>query len=305
MEIFIRHIENLLIKNDFVIIPDFGGFVVQQQSARITAGKILPPLSVIGFNPLMRNQDGLLAMEIVRTEHIAYREAVAHIKAETEKIKQQLQQKGQLEFGRLGTLKTDEYNNFIFEPASEYNFLPVNFGLKPLHTLQFNKPEKKAKTVTFTLPRSQVFRYAAVILILLGLFVMVPPLSDSSVADYASLLPYTPATEQRTSSLQQEETQPTPKAATIVENNESANQPKETFKKEYHIVVGCLADLAAAEHFCNQLKRKNYNNAVVLPSIKTNRIVIESFIDREAAVVYMRNLRLTNKEFKNAWLLQQ
>ena len=37
--------------------------------------RITPPQSTIGFNPLMHHSDGLLAIEIAKTEGISYRAA--------------------------------------------------------------------------------------------------------------------------------------------------------------------------------------------------------------------------------------
>ena len=48
-----RHIEILLLENDCVIIPDFGGFIAHYQPARYIKEEnlYLPPVRTIGFNP--------------------------------------------------------------------------------------------------------------------------------------------------------------------------------------------------------------------------------------------------------------
>ena len=58
-----RHIESLLLKHDCVIVPDFGGFVTQQVSARYVEdeGLFLPPYRSVGFNGCLKLNDGLLA----------------------------------------------------------------------------------------------------------------------------------------------------------------------------------------------------------------------------------------------------
>ena len=64
-----RHIEILLLENDCVIIPDFGGFIAHYQPARYIKEEnlYLPPVRTIGFNPQLTINDGLLAQSYMHT----------------------------------------------------------------------------------------------------------------------------------------------------------------------------------------------------------------------------------------------
>ena len=88
MENISKHIEKLLAQHDYVVVPDLGGFVVQHESAQILPDMIIPPLSTIAFNPLMLHADGLLTIEVSRSEQISYRNAADFIRKEVEKKKQ-------------------------------------------------------------------------------------------------------------------------------------------------------------------------------------------------------------------------
>ena len=57
-----QHIEALLLENDCVIIPDFGGFIAHYSPAKIDSdtGQFLPPCRTIGFNAQLILNDGLL-----------------------------------------------------------------------------------------------------------------------------------------------------------------------------------------------------------------------------------------------------
>ena len=48
-----RHIENLLLKHNCVIVPQLGGFVTQYVPARYISEEqiFLPPYRSVGFNP--------------------------------------------------------------------------------------------------------------------------------------------------------------------------------------------------------------------------------------------------------------
>ena len=62
-----RHIEILLLSNDCVILPNFGGFMAHHVEARHddSDGAFLPPLRTIGFNPKLTLNDSLLAQSYV------------------------------------------------------------------------------------------------------------------------------------------------------------------------------------------------------------------------------------------------
>ena len=62
-----RHIEILLLGNDCVIVPNLGGFVVHHVCACYDEGDglFLPPQRTLGFNPVLKMNDSLLAQSYV------------------------------------------------------------------------------------------------------------------------------------------------------------------------------------------------------------------------------------------------
>ena len=57
-----QHIEVLLLENDCVIVPGFGGFVAHYAPATHVKEEnlFLPPTRTIGFNPQLKLNDGVL-----------------------------------------------------------------------------------------------------------------------------------------------------------------------------------------------------------------------------------------------------
>ena len=57
-----QHIEALLLENDCVIVPGFGGFVAHYAPATHVKEEnlFLPPTRTIGFNPQLKLNDGVL-----------------------------------------------------------------------------------------------------------------------------------------------------------------------------------------------------------------------------------------------------
>lgn len=297
MEKLTKHIEFLLRKNDYVIIPGLGGFVTHQQSAQITSKGIIPPTSTIGFNSRMQDNDGLLALEIAHSENISYHDAVKHLQREIDKIQYRLSQGTKVKIGNIGHIFYNKEKNISFSPDFSPAFFPANFGLKEIAVTK----RKKQESISITLPVNRVFRYAAIFLILVSIVLFVPKTGESPMTDYAG---FTPEFSIKKNSIIQE--------SIIEETQEIETIEEETVIIEdiisepmlYHIVVCCLEDMPSADQYCNNLKANDYNNARVLPSVRTNRIVIESFPDKETATGYLQNLR-SNKRFKDAWLYKK
>ncbi|MBV5342716.1 SPOR domain-containing protein, partial [bacterium] len=105
--------------NDYVVVPGLGGFVLQPQPATIVDNKIIAPRKVISFNALMHYADGLLVIEIARTERISYRLAQELLQRETELFKQQLQTNGSFTFGNFGIFHLTNEGNLAFAPNTQ------------------------------------------------------------------------------------------------------------------------------------------------------------------------------------------
>ena len=88
-----RHIEILLLSNDCVIVPGFGGFMAHYVDARKDErdGSFLPPMRSIGFNAKLTLNDSLLAQSYVEAYDISYPEATKRLEQEVEELKQHLE----------------------------------------------------------------------------------------------------------------------------------------------------------------------------------------------------------------------
>ena len=121
-----RHIEILLLDNDCVIVPEFGGFMAQHTNARYSEvdNTFLPPIRTIGFNPQLKINDSLLAQSYVEAYDISYPEALRRIEQEVEEIRQILSTEGIFELRDIGTLRLNAAGNYEFEPKQAYSHLP-------------------------------------------------------------------------------------------------------------------------------------------------------------------------------------
>ncbi len=126
-----RHIEALLLDNDCVIVPDFGGFVAHHVCARYDEEdrSWLPPMRTLGFNPQLRINDSLLAQSYVSIYDISYPEALRRIEDEVEELKRQLSNKGHYSLDNIGTLSINDESNYDFEPCEGGILTPDVYGL--------------------------------------------------------------------------------------------------------------------------------------------------------------------------------
>ena len=293
VEKFCHHIEKLLAQHDYVVVPGLGGFVVQVQSAELLTDSITPPLSTIGFNPLMHHADGLLAIEIARSEKISYRKAMEYIESEVESLKSNLHTSGTISFGNLGTFYQHEPGNLFFSPEVTVGFLPQNFELTRLYYSQQNKQLKDEKPrIILTLPSTRIFKYASVACLIAGLFFISPRLSDMRQPDSANIA---------TSAFYNF----TQKTITAQKMEEKASETKVIVTDEqanYHVIVASLPTQKSADDFCKELTTNDFPLAHVLPPSKTYRVAIRSFSDRDEAIQFMENLRKSDSRFETAWV---
>lgn len=126
-----RHIEILLLANDCVIVPDFGGFITHHVSARYDATDrlFLPPLRMLGFNPQLRMNDSVLAQSYVEAYDISYPEALRRIEHEVSELKKHLEEEGHYVLEDLGELTVNQEGNYEFAPCESGILTPELYGL--------------------------------------------------------------------------------------------------------------------------------------------------------------------------------
>ncbi len=118
----VKHIENLLLNENSVIVPGFGCFMANALSARFDniENLFLPPLRTLGFNPRVNINDSILVQSYIDAYQLSYPDAEKEIKREVEDIKQELSNNGFFDFKGIGVLS---YNN------GEYDFTPHTSGI--------------------------------------------------------------------------------------------------------------------------------------------------------------------------------
>ncbi|GEC70818.1 Sporulation related domain-containing protein [Flavobacterium flevense] len=126
-----HYISQLLYRYQCVTVPGFGAFLTEIQSAQWveSANSFFPPKKQISFNTNIKNNDGLLANHIARTEKTSYEYAISAIQYEVLNWKKELEKNRTLTIKNVGSFSMNATDNLIFTPSEQKNYLTSSFGL--------------------------------------------------------------------------------------------------------------------------------------------------------------------------------
>ncbi|MEO8253617.1 MAG: SPOR domain-containing protein [Flavobacterium sp.] len=126
-----HYIGQLLYRYQCVTVPGFGAFLTEIQSAQWveSVNSFYPPKKQISFNANIKNNDGLLANHIARTEKTSYEYAISAIQYEVMNWKKELEKNRTLAIKNVGSFTLNATDNLIFTPTEQKNYLTSSFGL--------------------------------------------------------------------------------------------------------------------------------------------------------------------------------
>ena len=334
-----RHIEILLLDNDCVIVPEFGGFMAQHTNARYSEvdNTFLPPIRTIGFNPQLKINDSLLAQSYVEAYDISYPEALRRIEQEVEEIRQILSTEGIFELRDIGILRLNAAGNYEFEPCEAGLLTPSLYGLssfefETLESIQTKQIAEAAKEQTakiidinensnstlfvdindenndsYTI-RKSVIRNIAVACIALLTFLLIPShlgngtKSALSTSKIDTGLLYRIMPKDITTGNAEIE------AATkkvLQKNEEKKTVVAETnipvAKEYYTIVLASKVSLNNAQQYTEKLKKNGYNEAEVYSGRGNTKVIYGNYSNKTDAQNALNKLN-KNKEFADGWV---
>jgi len=129
-----RHIQDLLFKQDCVVIPGLGGFVSHYKPAEIRkeTQTFLPPGKIIGFNPELAVDDQMLLNYLIKEESVTKLEAEQSIDRFVNDVKKRLDNGERVSLEGVGYFeKLGE--ELEFKASQGTNFLLDSYGLSSFH----------------------------------------------------------------------------------------------------------------------------------------------------------------------------
>ena len=203
-----QHIEALLLENDCVIVPGLGGFVAHYAPAtRVEEENIfLPPTRIIGFNPQLKMNDGLLVQSYMSVYGTNFSDATKRVEREVDELIAALHEEGKVDLPNVGEVRYTIHNTFDFAPYDNKITTPYLYGLDAFEMRELSaieKPQaekiipapavigKEKRSYAIKFNRAYLTNVAAVAVVIFLSFFFSTPIENTEVIEenYAKLLP--------------------------------------------------------------------------------------------------------------------
>lgn len=141
-----KYIENALYLYQCVIVPGFGGFVATETPAedRPDQDKYAPGRKHFAFNPLLKVNDGVLAMHIAHTRDISYAEAMDEIARAVDFYLALLEKGDTVDIEGVGSIVPEE-NALKFIPYGTKDFCREQYGLGSTVVEDLSQPQEDGR----------------------------------------------------------------------------------------------------------------------------------------------------------------
>jgi hypothetical protein len=309
-----HYISELLFLHDCVILPNFGGFVGNPQSAKLnkTTEMLSPPSKQILFNSNLKTNDGLLITHISSQEGITQEIAKNEVENYATKITDKLTKSKVLRIDKIGLFTLGKEGNIIFLQDSVNNYSLDSFGMKATHNKAVVRETIIEEKVTATIQtiRTQrnnpkaFLRAAAVIIPLIALSYISITQQDKINNVYtqmASLNPFENNIIAEPITAVIPEVKIEVEAIPVVEIIEEEVAPIIIPKQTYYIIAGAFTEQKNANKMLAKLKKWNYNTELV-PGGNLLRVSYNSFTNKADALIALHEIKQENSA---AWLLTQ
>ena len=200
-----QHIEVLLLENDCVIVPGFGGFVAYYTPAmRVEGNTFLPPTRTIGFNPQLKLNDGLLVQSYMAVYDTNFSDATKIVEEQVAELIAVLHKEGKVDLANVGELRYTIHGAYEFIPYENRITTPYLYGLDSFEMKELavlHKPEEKVlipvaaqertKPYEIRINRAVLRNAVAMIAAIALFFAFSTPIENTAVEkdNYARLLP--------------------------------------------------------------------------------------------------------------------
>lgn len=302
------YISDLLYRYECVIVPEFGAFLTQRESAKVheSTHAFYPPKKVVSFNEQIQNNDGLLVQYISEVEKIPFEKALEKIQKRIKHLKSYLIQGETLVFDNIGEMSLNKDGKIQFEPSYHFNYLTDSFGLSQFVSPAVTREDykKEVETLEEAVPliitpekrkERPYLRYAAIALIALTIGGLGMSKYYVNQIEVHNQLAQEEANKQIESKIQE--------ATFVIENPLPAitlNIDKQVGR--YHIVAGAFRVEGNSLKKVKQLQKLGFKaREIGVNKYGLHEVVYESFENRVEALKALRKIRKNHN--RDAWLL--
>ncbi|MDA9631746.1 SPOR domain-containing protein [Flavobacteriaceae bacterium] len=284
-----KYIEDLLYRNECVVIPNFGAFITSVNSANLNnEGVFTPPSKSISFNKKIKKNDGVLANYIAELNDISFDEAMKLIKLNVSNFNNDILNRKDIVFSKVGVISiNEELTEFV--SYSNINYLKDSYGLSSVSSSFIKRNKKKA-------PFSNFSKYAAALIAGLLISSIVYNNELNKIAQ-KNIIAY-----QQADLLIEKEIQ---KATFVIEN--PLPLVKMIVKEnigDFHVVAGSFSVEENSFTRLKQLKNKGYKaRKIGQNKFGLFQVAYSSFHTRSDADMALEKIRISDNEA--AWILNK
>ena len=312
-----NYISDLLYRYECVLVPEFGAFLTQKQTAKIDVitNVFLPPRKIISFNEQLKQNDGLLANHIVVTDHCTYSEAVSRISDYVTTLKGNLVSGETVLIAKIGHFSLNNEGKLQFSPLEEINYLTSAFGLQSTYKKPVLREEYKEvvavleeKAPIAFIPETRVkakrsyLKYAAVAVVTLGLSAM---LGKGYMVKMDEVVSYNKSERLKEDNAVKLNVQEAnffsinPIEIPEVVFNVAVEKPE---IGRYHIIAGAFRFEENADKKISQLETQGFSpKKIGQNKYGLHQVVYASIVDKQEALTTLKTIKKSHNP--SAWLL--
>lgn len=320
-------IKDLLYTNDCVVLPGLGGFIAKYKGASLNSNlhTVYPPQKTIGFNPQIKENDGLLVSALCALNNCSFAEGKIELDVWVKEQSNTLIRGEKISWKGIGILFQDRLGKIQFIPDSKGNFSIEAFGLEKIVLVPVEREIEEPVTAEVSVLEKRaeqgskwIWKAAAVLalpILGVGIFALSNKI-ESTDWQYASfklfgtksrIAEFTPATNRTipTYSVPEEivPVENTVALAPAVVQTEKTTEVEVTAPvkpAKYEIIVGAFAVSENAKRLVAELKKKGFNAS--LSSKKGNLQMVSAASDSNYASIIQALDKIKSEVNASAWL---
>ncbi len=305
-----EQISYLLLRHEYVVVPQLGGFIREQLPASYDRVKHLayPPSAELHFNSEMTHSDGLLEERYALLLGLSLRRARLVLEEEVSQLRHQLIQQGSFHLAGIGEIRLTREGQLTFSPdatapatsASAYGYAPLSLPTLPQADRAPRPSSYDSRYISLRLSK-RALGYAAVIVIaLLALL----PWGNKVETEQHYQAGFTPSTEvarqlfgDAPKKAEPTAQEATPKQGTIQWSTEQDGR--------YYIIIATERTEERINTYATQTRStlpEATLTALRSPRGRTIRLALTSFDTSAEAYTYLNKLVKEYPTHRSAWV---
>ncbi len=325
----LKRIQELLMEQEYVVIPGFGGLISKKSDAEIVGNTLNPRGNKLAFNKNLTANDGILINYIAELDKISTTEAQNLIQSFVRGLEEQLKTNAEISLDKIGKFQLNEENKLVFTPFSDFFNSVESYGLQPI---EIEIPKSNSKNQRFKNPISRkgkskkqwislLLIYSVIGAFGYGSYIMWNKIPFKKQLSFSEINPFKDSIksleldqasqkqENKEVSVQEKEpviTQVPKPEVEKSEKNLAHDEIKSITDSVYYIIGGAFGLESNAEKFVKELQEKSseYTPSVIKSDgSKLNRVAYLSLNDRSLAEEKLKQIKMS--ENPHAWILAE